>query len=111
MIPKERDTTMLVTMTAGDLYALMKSAAQEAADAAVSQLLAHLTEIGSKMSAAQDSDIVVGGEAIAEAIGVDRSTMYKLRREGKLGSAVMQMGSGKLIARKSELLNAIKENQ
>lgn len=111
MIPRERDTTMLVTMTAGDLYTLMKEAAQEAAAAAVKELLPLLAEIGGKVNAAQDSDIVIGGEAIANAIGVNRSTMYKLRREGKLGNAVMQMGNGKLIAQRSELMNAIKENQ
>lgn len=108
MIPEERNDTMLVTMTAGQLYSLMEKAAESAAMKAVDAVLCHMAE---RKDGAQETDLLYGGEAIAKALGVDRSTMYRLRREGSLGTAVMQMGSGKLVARKSELLNAIKENQ
>lgn len=108
MIPTERDTTMIVTLTVGELYTLMQQAAKEAADRAVSEVLCRLASIDERSA---DADVLVGGEAIANAIGVNRSTMYKLRREGVLGDAVRQMGNGKLIAMRSELLNAIKENQ
>jgi hypothetical protein len=108
MIPRERDERMLVTMTAGELYALVSEAAERAAEKAVGDILCHLAE---RDGEPQESEVLVGGDAIAKAIHVDRSTMYRLRREGVLGDAVRQMGSGKLIAFRSELLNAIKENQ
>lgn len=108
MIPQERNDKMLVTMTAGELYALVSEAAERAAEKAVGDILCHLAERDGKP---QESEVLVGGDAIAKAIHVDRSTLYRLRREGVLGDAVRQMGSGKLIAFRSELLNAIKENQ
>ena len=100
---------MVVTMTAGQLYSLMEKAAENAATKAVEEILCHIST--GRDGRSGDSDMLYGGEAIARALGVDRSTMYRLRRDGSLGDAVMQLGNGKLIARKSELLNAIKENK
>ncbi len=105
MIPPERDDKMLVTMTAGELYALMSKAARAAADMAVSEVFERLA---AKEENPHDADIVVGGEAIAKAMGVDRSTLYRMLREGVLGDTVKQTGrGGRLVARRSELLGAM----
>ena len=103
----ERDETMIVTMTAGQLYDLVSKAATAAAEKAVGDILRHIAAADARAAGA---DVLVGGEAIARAIGVNRNTMYKLRREGCLGDAVRRMGNGKLMARRSELLDAIAEN-
>lgn len=108
MIPQERNDKMIVTMTAGELYALVSEAAERAAEKAVGDILCHLAERDGKP---QESEVLVGGENIAKTIGVDRSTLYRLRREGCLGDAVGQLGNGKLVARRSELLNAITEGR
>lgn len=109
MIPPERDDKMLVTMTAGELYALMSKAARAAADMAVSEVFERLA---AKEENQQDADLIVGGENIAKTIGVNRSTLYRMFREGTLGNAVRQTGrGGRLIARRSELLNAITEGR
>jgi len=107
MIPPERDDTMIVTMTKGELYALVNEAATQAATRAVDSVLAHMAASDSRQ---QDADMLCGGQAIAEAIGVGRNTMYRLMREGKLGDAVMHVGQ-KLFARRSELMKAIAANQ
>lgn len=106
MIDEERDGTMIVTMTAGQLYELMYRAAERAAKDAVSDVLCRISASGNN----QDSDILVGGEAIASALGVNRTTLYKLIRSGKLGKSVRHVGQ-KLIAVRSELLDAVAENQ
>lgn len=108
MIPRERDDRMLVTITVGELYALVAKAAEEAADRAVDAVFRRLEDVEKD---GQDDDLLVGGENIAKTIGVDRSTLYRLRREGCLGDAVGQLGNGKLVARRSELLNAITEGR
>lgn len=110
MIPIERDNTMLVTMTKGELAELMGKIATDAAEKAVKDIVVYLSDVDGR---GRDADTLVGGEAIANAIGVNRDTMYKLRRKGMLGDAVRQLGgrNGKLIALRSELMQAIKENQ
>lgn len=105
MIAPEHDPTMLVTMTAGDLYAIMQKAAEEAAQKAVGDILRYIASTDKREA---DTELIVGGENIAKVLGVDRSTFYKLRREGRFGDAVHYMGT-RLVARRSELLNAITE--
>lgn len=108
MIPSERNTAMIVTMTVGDLSELMAKVANDAAEKAANTIISHLSA-----SNGRDADTLIGGEAIADAIGVNRDTMYRLRRKGCLGDAVRQLGGrkGKLIALRSELMQAIADNQ
>ena len=109
MIPEERDDRPAVTMTRGELYAMMEKAVRNAVRAEVHDAVWDiLRQVADEDRRAEEAETLVGGEAIAKAIGVDRSTLYRMFREGTLGNAVRQTGrGGKLIARRSELLDAI----
>ncbi len=112
MIPADReslDDTLIVTMTAGQLYGLVSRAAKAAAEEAVCEILRHM-DCGDTRQG--DDDVLEGGEAIARALGVNRGTMYRYLREGRLGGAVRQIGGekGKLVARRSDLYEATGKN-
>lgn len=104
MIPQERDETMIVTLTVGQLTETISKIVAEQVGVVKEEIIAAMYDTdGRKRSA----DTVVGTRNIANAIGCNANTLYKLMDENpKLSAAVKRVGR-KRVASRSELMAAI----
>lgn len=106
MVGIERDSTMLVTMTKGDLAAMVGRIVEERITEAVERITATIEDADRRK---RSSDTVVGTRAIAEVVGCNVNTLYKeLARNPRLKAAVRFIGN-KRIADRGELLAALRE--
>ena len=99
---RELDSSMMVTMTRGEL-------AKMVADILDERLAAILGHRQADDAEPTDSGLIYGTGNIAAALGVNRNTFYRLWSGGKLGKAVFHIGR-KVAADRKELLKYVSEN-
>lgn len=105
MTPIHSDETMLVTMTKGDLAAILGKIVNDRLSEVESRLTAAIHDADSRRRAAET---VVGSRAIAEVIGCNVNTLYReMQRNPRLRAAVKFIGN-KRIANRSELMEALR---
>lgn len=96
MIPEDKDA-LLVTMTVGQLKEQIANAVSDQMLQFKKALFKELEDMDRRM---KSDDTVVGSRAIAEAIGCNPNTLYKLMRENpKLASAVKKVGTKRIASR------------
>ena len=105
MIPTERNDTMLVTLTAGDLAKLVGDVVENRLQHAVQQLTEVVQDAQSKK---RQADIIEGTRAIAEAVGCSPNTLYReMKNNPRLASSIKHIGN-KRIANRDELMAALR---
>ncbi len=104
MIPQERDDTMLVTITVGQLSKVVSGIVAEQVQTVKEELLEAMRDADDRR---RSSDTIVGTRNIAREIGCNPNTLYKLMDENpRLGAAVKRLGR-KRVASKAELMAAL----
>ena len=105
MIPRERDDTMLVTLTVGQLSATISEIVAEQVSGIKNDIIEAMRASDKRT---RNADTLVGMDEIAHAVGCNRNTIYtRMKQNPRLKACIKGGHKGKKIASRAELLAAM----